>query len=85
VGVSYWELTPKDKHTYEAVEYGLAGARGTARLRDGVLVIHFKTADDGGTYEWRLKGTTGRGRLVLKKDGEADKVFDKSTIRFIGK
>ncbi len=85
VGVSYWELTPKGEHTYEAQEYGLASVKGTARLKDGVLVIHFKNGDDRGTYEWRLNGPQGKGKLVIRQEGEVAKEFDKSSVRFIGK
>jgi hypothetical protein len=85
VGVSFWELTPKGEHTYEAQEYGLGGVKGMAHLKDGVLVIHFVNGDDKGTYEWRLKGTAGKGKLVLKLAGQDEKVFDNSSVRFIGK
>jgi len=83
--VSFWELTPKGEHTYEAQEYGLGSVKGIAHLKDGVLVIHFVNGDDKGTYEWRLKGTAGKGKLFLKLAGEDEKVYDKSSVRFIGK
>ena len=85
-GVSYWELTPKGEHTYEAQEYGLGGAKGTARLEDGRLVIRFETADGGkGYYEWHLKGRMGKGKLVYTPAGGERKVYDNSSARFIGK
>ena len=85
LGVSYWELTPKGERTYEAQEYGLANVKGTASLKDDILVIHFVNGDDKGTYEWHLKGTAGKGKLFLKLAGADEKVYDKSSVRFIGK
>jgi hypothetical protein len=86
IGVSYWELTPKGEHTYDAQEYGLAGVKGTAYLKDGVLVIRCeKLGDDQGTYEWRLKGTAGKGKLVIKTAGGDEKVYEHSSVRFVGK
>jgi hypothetical protein len=85
LGVSYWEFTPKGKNTYAVQEYGLGGVTGTAHLRDGVLVIDFKNDDLRGAYEWKLTGIKGKGKLTIKKEGEDDKVYEKSSIRFIGK
>jgi hypothetical protein len=85
VGVSYWELTPKGEHLYDAQEYGLGGVKGTARLKEGILVIHFVNGDDKGTYEWHLKGTAGKGKLFLKLGGQEERIYEKSSVRFIGK
>jgi hypothetical protein len=86
VGVSYWELTPKGDGTYGAQEYGLGGATGTAVLKGEHMIIHFETAGgDKGHYEWRLKGTAGRGKLVVRAPGEDEKMHEKSSVRFIGK
>jgi hypothetical protein len=85
-GVSYWELTPKGEHTYEAQEYGLGGVKGTARLEDGRLVIRFEGGDGTkGHYEWHLKGPAGKGKLVLTPAGGEKKVYDNSSVRFLGK
>jgi len=78
--VSFWELTPKGEHTYEAQEYGLANVKGTAHLKDGVLVIRCeKNGDERGTYEWRLKGTVGKGKLMVSGHGSTyGKIMDYS-------
>jgi hypothetical protein len=86
LGVSYWELTPKGEHTYDAQEFGLGGVKGTARLEDGRLVIRFENGEGGkGHYEWHLKGPAGKGKLVFTPAGGERKVYDNSSIRFIGK
>src|SRR5207237_1009296 len=86
VGVLYWELTPKKDGTYDAQEVGLGGAKGTARLMDGRLVINWLVPDGtDGTYEWSLKGISGRGKCTVRPvDGEV-KVYDQSSVRFIGR
>ena len=78
LGVSYWELTPKGEHTYDAQEYGLASVKGTARLKDGHLIITIEGSKD--YYKWHLKGTAGKGELI--REGQAPA---KSEVRFIGK
>jgi hypothetical protein len=86
IGVSYWELTPKGEHTYTAQEYGLGGMKGIARLEDGRLVIRFEDDQGGkGIYEWHLKGPAGKGKFVSTPAGGERKVFDNSSVRFIGK
>src|SRR5579871_2612407 len=74
-GVSYWELTPAAGGTYDAQEVGLGNRRGTASLKDGVLVIEFKVDDHTGVYEWRLKGPVGQGTYTqTHTDGTATRV-----------
>lgn len=100
VGVSYWEFTPKGEHTFDAQEYGIGNVRGTARLRDNVLIVHWQNGDNTvkGVYEWRLKGTSGKGKLIftqynadftlgveVQRDGRTVREADRSTVRFIGK
>jgi hypothetical protein len=86
IGVSYWELTSKGENTYEAQEYGLGGAKGTARLEDDRLVIRFETADGGkGSYVWLIKKRVGKGKLVFTPAGGETKESDNSSVRFIGK
>ena len=86
IGVSYWELTPKDENTYTAQEYGLGGKKAIARLEDGRLVIRFEDDDGGkGTYEWRLKDRAGKGKFVFTPASGEKKVYDNSSVRFIGK
>ena len=85
IGVSYWELTPKGEHAYDAQEYGLAGKKGVARLEGDHLVIHIE--DEGGraTYDWHLQGTSGHGKLVQHIAGGEEKIYEHSSVRFIGK
>jgi hypothetical protein len=80
IGVSFWELTPRGEHTYAAQEYGIGSVKGTARLEGGRLVIRFDDPDRG-RYEWRLRGTAGKGVFI---SGEG-KVYENSSVRFIGK
>jgi hypothetical protein len=77
---SYWELTPKGEHAYEAQEYGLGNAKGTAYLREGRLVIRLNDSEKA-RYEWHLRGTAGRGRFI----GGEGQVYERSSVRFIGK
>ena len=78
LGVSYWELKPTGKHTYDAQEYGLASVKGKAKLVDGHLIITIEGSKDH--YKWHLKGTAGKGELIREGQDPA-----KSEVRFIGK
>lgn len=85
VGVSYWELAAKKDGTYEAFEVGLGNARGTARLKDGRLVIEWSNGTASGTYEWTLKGVAGNGKCTVRPTDGDVQVFEKSSVRFVGK
>jgi hypothetical protein len=82
--VSYFELTPKGDH-YTAQEYGLGGVKGSARLEDGHLVIHFVHQGDNCHYTWHMRGVAGHGKFVRNTKGGGQEVIDKSFVRFIGR
>ena len=67
--VSFFELTPKEGHTYAAQEYGLGGVSGTARLEDGHLVIRFVYEGDNCHYTQRLRGGQGRRQICQDEQG----------------
>jgi hypothetical protein len=77
------ELAPK---YLDAKDDALRLLKGTARLEEGRLVIRFEDPQGGkGVYEWHLKGTAGKGKFISTPAGGERKVFDNSSVRFVGK